>query len=77
MKRRTAIARRNPSALAVAREDPLGRVAVPMFATAVGTAAGILAAKPLGKSAMAGGLTGAVVGLVGYLVVDQLDQRRR
>ena len=70
------MARRNPSALAVAREDPLGRVAVPMFATALGSVAGILAAKPLGKSSMAGGLTGAALGLAAYFVVDTVDKRR-
>jgi len=77
MKRRNALARRrNPSALTIARQDPLGRYVVPMFATAAGTTVGILAAKPLGKSTMASGLTGAALGLLAYIVVDQIDQRR-
>jgi hypothetical protein len=68
--------RRNPSALAIARTDPLGRIAVPMMAIALGSAAGILAAKPLGKTPMTGGLVGAAAGLAAFLLVDQVDQRR-
>jgi len=77
MKRKNAITRRrNPTALAVARQDPLGRVAVPMLATAAGATVGLLAARPLDKSPMVGGITGAIVGLVAYFAIDQLDQRR-
>lgn len=76
MKHRALIRRRNPSALSVAREDPLGRIALPMFAIAVGSAAGILAAKPLGKTPMTGGLVGAATGLAAYLAIDAIDQRR-
>ena len=70
------LARRNPSALAVARHDPLGRVAVPMLAIAAGATAGLLVAKPLGRSSMASGLTGGALGLATFLLVDTLDQRR-
>lgn len=79
MRRRNAHAlarRRNASALAIAREDPLGRIALPMVATAVGAAAGILLAKPLDKTPMTGGLVGAATGLVAFLAVDAVDRRR-
>lgn len=68
--------RRNPSALAVARRDPFGRVAVPMLAAGIGSAAGIVAARPLGKKPMLGGILGALAGVATYLVVDLVDQRR-
>lgn len=80
MKRRRnpgAIARRrNASALTIARQDPLGRIVVPMFAIGVGAAAGLLAAKPFGKTPTAGGLVGAAAGLGTYLLVDLVDRNR-
>jgi len=68
--------RHNPTALQVAREDDLGRVALPMMAAGVGAAAGILLAKPIGKSPTAAGLVGAVAGLIILSTANLIDKAR-
>ncbi len=70
------MARRNPTALQIAREDDLGRVALPMMAAGVGAAAGLLASKPLGRSPTAAGLVGAAAGLIILSTVNLIDKAR-
>jgi hypothetical protein len=69
--------RRNPSALAVAREDPLGRVAMPGLFLAAGAAAGIVSTKITKSSTTKSALVGAALGLGLYVLLDVNDRKSR
>ncbi len=70
------MARRNPTAIQIAREDDLGRIALPMLAAGVGAAAGLLLAKRIGKSPTSTGLVGAAAGLALLSTINLVDKAR-
>lgn len=66
----------NPSMLAVARDDELGRVAAPMLFAGAGAAVGLVAAPRAKKSPTASALVGVALGLGLYYWITALEKRR-